>query len=1042
MNFSSKKYRASGAVGVIRRRRARRQGQAAARLQGLASLVGLGLTLGIVGGLLVVIGGGALVISVYLRYARELPPPAQITQVRDQFETTLIYDRAGQTVLYQVLDPSGDRQSVPLSQIPRDLINATIAIEDKSFYSNPGFDLRGITRAVWIALQDGPIQGASTITQQLVKNTLIAPEERTAVTQDRKIKEIILAAEISRLYSKDQILEWYLNTNFYGNLAYGVNTAAQVYFGKRVQELTLGEAAMLAAIPQNPQLNPIDDPQAARQRQAVVLESMVSAGYITSQQATEAASQTIVIQPPTERYGVIAPHFALYARRQAEQLLNAQGLDGPRLVLGKGLRIYTTLDLDLHYQAECAMRAHVERVAGGDPAAAPNTSDGKPCAAARYLPVPPKLTLGVRRNVTNAATVVIRPTTGEILSMVGSLDYYDQGIDGSFNAALGLRQPGSTFKPFVYVAAFASPNHNYTPAKLMLDIPTTFDQGGTPYTPRNEDGLFHGPVSVREALANSYNIPVVAALGDVTIGQVLRRARQLGLNTLTGSLEQYGLALALGSAEVTLLDLTYAYTPFATLGVAAGLPVSNPRFGFRANDPIAILRIEDQEGNVLWRLDEANRETFGRQNVLSDGLAYLINNILSDNGARLPAFGKGNALEVARPAAAKTGTTNDNRDAWTVGYTPHVTAGVWVGNNNNTSMGDDVTGALAAAPIWHAVIEYLSNRDKLPPDDWARPASVVEIAVCQQSGLLPTPDCPRTRELFIDDPASGANTVPRQQDIYWKRYKINARNGLLATALTPPELLTERVFYDYPPEALSWALGAGKPLPPVEYDAGGTPAQTGAGDLTAPDALARVRGEVEIRGFLSPEQVTGYTLEYGAGINPDRWIAIPGGDPTARGQGLLLGRWDTSGMNGLYTLRLGVTLADQSFQPRTLQVTVDNTAPTAALRAPENGLPDPANPTNPQAFVLSANAGVVRLAADASDEVELSRVEFFWEDQLIATVQPNEASTSPDPTGTTNTLFFAEWRIIKLGTHRFYAVAYDMAGNRRISEALIVTITP
>ncbi|MBO9309083.1 MAG: penicillin-binding protein, partial [Chloroflexi bacterium] len=400
-----------GVAYIVRKRRARRKQSRQEQIRSALSILAMVLGGAAAALILAALSGVFIFIGVYNFYARDLPPPSEIVKVREQFETTLIYDRSGQTVLYQVLDPSGDRQYVPLSQISPDLIKATIAIEDRSFYENSGFDLRGILRALWLTLQGDVVQGGSTITQQLVKNTLIAPEERAQLSQARKIKEIILAAEISRLYSKDQILEWYLNTNFYGNLAYGVGTAARVYFGKAARDLTLGEAAMLAAIPQNPQLNPLDAPLAARQRQIVVLQSMVAAGFITPEQAEQAAAQPIVIQPLTERFGIIAPHFAIFARAQAERLLNAQGLDGARLVLGGGLRIYTTLDLDLYFQAECAMRAHVERIRGGDPNAAPNTGEGKPCLAAQYLPVPPRLRLNTPRNVTNAASVIIRPQT-------------------------------------------------------------------------------------------------------------------------------------------------------------------------------------------------------------------------------------------------------------------------------------------------------------------------------------------------------------------------------------------------------------------------------------------------------------------------------------------------------------------------------------------------------------------------------------------------------------------------------------------------------
>jgi membrane peptidoglycan carboxypeptidase len=1000
---------------AVRKRRARRQRDQQKQRGGAARLAMLifgGATLLLV---IALVGGGLGLFAGYVFYARQLPPPSEIARAEDQFETTLLYDSSGQTVLYEVVDPNGDRQSIPLPSIPANLINATIAIEDKTFYSNPGFDLRGMARAVFTAVQGEGLQGASTITQQLVKNILIAPEERTIISQERKIKEVILAGEIARLYSKDQILEWYLNSNFYGNLAYGVGTAAQVYFGKPAQDLNLGEAAMLAAIPQNPALNPIDNPTEARIRQSVVLDSMVAEGYITAAEAEAAKTETIIIRPATERYGIIAPHFALYARRQAETLLTRAGYDGPKLVLGGGLRIYTTLDLDLNYQAECTLRAHVGRVAGNDPAYAPNTTNGTACLAAQYLPVPPTLQLGQARPVGNGAVLVLEPTTGQIKAMVGSIDYYNTAIEGNFNAALGLRQPASTFKPFVYVTAFASAANNYTPAKMVLDVPTTFNSAGTPYTPRNEDGKFHGPMSIREALANSYNIPVVQVLSDLTVGQVLRRARQLGFNTLTGPLDQYGLALALGSGEVSLLDLSYAYANFATLGQMAGTPIDNPRPGYRTLDPVSVLRIEDRAGKILWQYDERGA-TFGRVNLLSDALAYAITSILADNEARLPAFGRNNALQLSRPAAVKTGTSNDNRDAWTVGYTPFLVTGVWVGNNNNTSMGDTMTGHTAAAPIWHAVMEYAHNRDQHPVVGWQRPSSLVEASVCQDSGLLPTTDCPRVKDLFYVDSVTGSSTLPNQTDIYWVRYRINSRNGLLATAFTPPALITERVYYNYPPEAQAWARAQGLPLPPSEYDSGAASINEPAGDITEPAGLARVRGQIDVLGNLSASEVVAYTLEYGEGINPTQWFAISGGDPTFRGDSVLLGRWDTSNLNGLYTLRLGLTLTDQAFQPRTIQITVDNTAPTVAIISPLAGAE------------IEAGAGAVLLEAEANDDLELAQVSFYWNDQLIAT-----AESLP---------FRTEWRIIQTGEQRFYAVATDRAGNRAQSLPLRVEIRP
>jgi membrane peptidoglycan carboxypeptidase len=960
----------------------------------------------IVGGsitlIMAVVAGGAALLGVYWYFARTLPPPEDIIKAREQFETTLIYDRSGQTVLYQVIDPlNGDRQWTPITDIPPNLINATIAIEDKSFWDNPGFDVRGISRALWLTITQQSVQGGSSITQQLVKNNLIPVAERASVSVDRKIKEVILAGEISRRYSKPQILELYLNTNFYGNLAYGIDAASRVYFGKTVQNLTLGEAAMLVAIPQNPQLNPLDAPQASRTRQIVVLEKMAEVGYITVEQARQAASEPVIVAPLAERYNLLAPHFSIFARQQAEQLLNARGLDGARLVSRSGLRIFTTLDLDLQYQSECVARGYINRIAGGDPKSAPNTSAGTPCNAAIYIPDPnkPDFKMNTRRNVTNASVVVMKPATGEIAAMVGSLDYWNPGIDGNFNVALSERQPGSTFKLFTYLSAFAQ---GMTPGQLVWDVPTEFDTGGgPPYVPTNEDRKFHGPMSIRTAFANSYNIPAVSVLSQVGIADVIRKAHLLGINSINGSLDQYGLSLTLGSAEVSLLDMTYAYGVFANMGVMAGTPTQDLRPGYRSLDPVAVLRIEDRDGNILWQYDQ-NLPTFGRRNIVPDALAYLMNNVLSDKEARLPAFGRGNPLDLTRPAAAKTGTTNDNRDSWTLGYTPQYVTGVWVGNNNNTPMGDDVSGSTGAAPIWHAVMEYAHNRDNLPVQAWERPATITEATVCRDTGLLPTAECPRVREIFYADGTT--NTVPRTVDTWFKRFTINSRNGLIATANTPPELRTDKIYFDFPPEYRDWARTAGYEIPPTEFDTGGLTSARGGIGITFPASLSRVRGIVELRGNLENPDMVSYSVAYGAGLNPRDWTNISSGDNTTTGAAIALGRWNAGSLDGVYTVRLQVVLKDRSVIQDTKQFTVDNKPPTVRIASPTNG---------------TTISGKITLEASARDNItDGLYVEFYAGDRLIGTVRAGQAGA-----------FQFDWTPDRAGPVTFFAVAYDAAGN-------------
>ena len=998
----------STTTAIVRRRAARR----AKRRPYLRLLTIVGLVLAIIISASLV-GTVILAVGVYSYFARDLPDPEALRAMilEAEFETTVLYDSTGQNVLYEVIDPlGGDRQWVPLSDLPPYVIHATIAIEDQTFYENPGYDLWGILRALWSNIRGYGIQGGSTITQQLIKNTLISPELRSAPRLERTIAEIILAAEISRRYTKDEILEWYLNTNFYGNLAYGIEAAARVYFGKHASELTLAEAAMLAAIPQSPTLNPLDNPDEARVRQAAVLRAMVEQGYITQEEADRAMTEPIIVRPVTQRYNIRAPHFSIYARHEAEAILNSLGYEGERLVSRGGLRIYTTLDLDLQYQAECVARTHLLRLSGEDPTIIVPASNGEPCHAAAYLPPLAPEDVGIDHNANNVAVVVLNARTGEILAMVGSRDYWDEEIDGNFNAALGLRQPGSAFKPLVYVTAFAQ---GYTPATMTLDVRTPFSLGGgPPYVPENFDGRYHGVGTIRWALGNSYNVPAVQVLSWVGIDETLRTAHRMGINSLNMDPSQYGLSLALGSGEVSLIDLTYAYSVFANMGVMAGRPIppGERRAGYRLLDPVSIKRIEVDDPNggppiILWQLDE-NEGTFAQDMVLNPSLAYLMNDVLSDREARWEAMGRGNALELSRPAAAKTGTTNDFRDSWTIGYTPQIVTGVWVGNTDGSPM-VNVSGLVGAAPIWHAVMEY-AHRD-LPVEEWPRPDDIVERWVCEVSGLLPNEYCPQYLEIFI------SGTEPTEYDRMWQMFQINRETGRLATVCTPPELLEERVYVVYPPEAADWVRETGQPQPPTESDPIDCQMETrGPVAITEPEPFSYVHGQVEVRGNAGGSGFSYYRLSYGAGLNPTEWFQI-GQDRYRPVEDDLLGVWDTSTLDGLYTLRLSVVRTGGRVENFYLLLTVDNQSPVVALLHPTDG----------QVFVPPRDE-VVILDVQVADNISMDRVEYYMDGELVA------VSAVPP--------YSARWVISAYGEHTFWAVAYDAAGNQVSSNRATVEV--
>jgi len=664
--------------------------------------------------------------------------------------STKILDRYGR-LLYTISDPHAGRHTpVALNEIPLACRQATIATEDANFYSNPGVDVVAILRAVWINARGGEVlSGGSTITQQLARNLLLSPKERTQRTLARKLRESILAWRLARAYTKDQVLQLYLNEANYGNLAYGIEAAAQTYFSKHAGELDLSECALLGGLPQLPAAyDPLANPQAARDRQVVVLDLMTKQGYIGAEDARLAKAETLHFAAVP--FPIQAPHWVMYVRAWLEDHFT------PEEIYREGLVVTTTLDLDWQNAAQDIVRRRLDELRHPD--------DNAPS-----------------RNVNNAAVIALDPRTGEILTMLGSPDYFDLNISGAVNATLALRQPGSSLKPITYAAAFDPRRDDvFTPATMILDVRTSFTtKEGEPYVPRNYDLRYHGPVLVREALASSYNLPAVKTLDHIGVDTLIRLARQMGISTFSDS-GRYGLALTLGGGEVRLLDMATAYGAFANGGLRV--------------EPVAVTRVTDARGQLRyqWVFHSGDR-------VLDERVAYLITSILSDDKARAPAFGEGSVLKIDRPAAAKTGTTSDWRDNWTLGYTPDLVVGVWVGNADNQPM-ENVSGITGAGPIWHEFIQTaLLGR---PATDFREPPGLTREQVCAMSGLPPNPDapCPHTRtELFIK------GTQPTETDTFYRRFKIDMTTGQLADANTPPDRILERVMLVLPAEAMEWA---------------------------------------------------------------------------------------------------------------------------------------------------------------------------------------------------------------------------------------------
>ncbi|HLL61134.1 MAG TPA: PBP1A family penicillin-binding protein [Candidatus Nitrosocosmicus sp.] len=609
---------------------------------------------------LYLIAGGIMLavlttLGTYIYFAQDISSKERILN-RNNTGVTLLDDQ--EEPFFTFNQPKTIKYT-PLNEIPEVMQQAVIAAEDKDFYQNPGFSITGIGRAFITNVKSRGIrEGGSTISQELVKNALLHSRR----TIFRKYQEIVLAIELNRRYSKDDILELYLNSVYFGEGAFGVENAAQAYFGKSAKELTLTEASMLTALLPAPSiLSPIsNDPAPAERRQANVLQAMVTQKYISQGEADRAKIEELNYSPSQDVINDLAPHFALYVK---SLLIKEYGEEE---IIRSGFKVKTTLNSEWQRYAETTVKNQIARLAGN--------------------------------NASNGAAVVLDPETGFIKVMVGSEDWHDEN-HGKINMAIAPRQPGSSFKPIVYAKAIES--RKITAATILQDSPKDFGGG---YKPLNYDKRFRGPVTVRRSLANSLNIPSVEIMQDIGVRSGVEIARDLGITTIKDS-SDYGLSLVLGSAEVPLLEMTSAFSIFANEG--------------ERNSPIAIMEIKDKYGNVIFNNEPK------KDRVLSDGTAYIISSILSDSKARSEVFG--GALTISRPAAVKTGTTENYRDALTIGYTPSLVVGVWVGNNDNTPM-DNVAGSLGAAPVWRLLMErYLAGTTI---ETFRKPTSVVEKMVC------------------------------------------------------------------------------------------------------------------------------------------------------------------------------------------------------------------------------------------------------------------------------------------------------------------------
>ena len=678
-----------------------------------------------------------LMMILFAWYAKDLPNPNRVVR-RDGYSTKIV-DRNGESIYDLYTDVN--RVPVSMSEIPLQLQQATIAIEDKEFYTHQGFSMWGMVRGFSRLFTRGYAQGGSTLTQQLVKNVLLSSER----SLPRKFKELVLSLQIERKFSKDEILQMYLNEAPYGGTAVGIAAASDRYFGKTPMELTLTEVAILAGMPQAPsRYSPYgSSPEAYIGRSEAVLRRMREDGYISEEQEKQSVSELSSTEFLSQSVSLRAPHFVFFVKDQLAELL------GESAVEAGGFTVTTTLDLSMQEVAQEAVTEEIAELEGV--------------------------------HITNGAAIMMDPQSGEILAMVGSKDYSDPDYDGKVNVVMSMRQPGSAIKPVTYAAAFSE---GYSPGTMILDVPTKFPGGadGEFYEPRNYDGEFRGPVQLRYALGSSLNVPAVKLLSLVGLKDMLSLAYSMGLDSLeptTANMNRLGLSATLGGGEVRLFDLARAYSSFANGGERV--------------ESVSILKVE-RDGKTLYE-----NKSLRKSRVMSEEVAFLINDVLSDNNARLLTFGSNSYLNMgARAVAVKTGTTNDKRDNWTIGWSSNVLIGVWVGNNDNSPMTAVASGVSGASPIWRKIM--IDAWDKYKGDEFKPPSGVEQIAIDKISGYPEHDGYPSRNEYF----AKG--TIPSILDPIHTKVKVcsSDENRLAPEVDVARDNFHEKEYYVLKSLSLAW----------------------------------------------------------------------------------------------------------------------------------------------------------------------------------------------------------------------------------------------
>lgn len=959
-------------VQIIRRRRKSgrsRSGQTTGRILLIGGVILITLLAGVL---------GLVTSAIYSDYVVALPVNADMSRIfgsigREAFVPVQVFDRTGTELFAELSNPSSEQRrwyfldpAGPLT-LPPHVIQATVASHDESFWTNQGY----VAEDLWGALFAGSnIEGSpsenSTITQRLVETQLIAIHPSPTNRLKTYLQTAFLSEDLTSRYPKEKILEWYLNSANYGELAFGIDAAALVYFGKHASELTLAESALLAPIPLNPNVTPFSSLEVSIEHQGDVLRAMEDLGMIDGKQADEALSEEIELND-SEAVGDTG-----YDTLEAFLGVELEALLGAGAIGRSGLRVTSSLDYDLQLQADCALRTHRARLSGAPVASVEPSADGSPCVASGLLPPLRPGDAEVDHQIEDFSSIVLDSATGEVLSFVGAVEQ--------------PHEIGSAIIPTIYLTAFTQ---GYSPGTMVLDIP---DSDPTQENAQDTTLNIRGPVRMRNALANLFSFAADRTLRLVGTERVLNTMRSLGIAPVLEVEDPGEWRINDNGIRISLLDLSFSYSTIANMGNLIGLDqtiysgLSNGR-GLR---PTVISEVEDSQGNLVYRFQPQSRS------VLSTQLAFLLADVLSDEAARWQTLGQSNPLEIGRPGAVFSASASDEQDFWTIGFTPSHIVGVWAGNpDDDTTKG--VTVLNGTAPIWHALIQYVTK--DIPSESWEMPAGISRVEVCDPSGLLPTTYCPSiVQEIYIH------GTEPTHADHLYQPFEINKETGKLATLGTPAGLIEERVYLVPPAEAAAWADLLGFESPPTEYDTLQSRDMTSNGvSISAPSSFDFVNDEVVIRGSVHPANLAYYRLQYGMGLKPTEWVQI-GVDNILAVQNGRLGTWDTDGLSGLYTLQLIAVDDDDQIFSAAVHITVDDSPPEIEIIFPDELIN----------IEMEIGSELI-IQADVHDEFGLQEVIFYLDNtELKRSTAPPYSMRVPG---------------VSRGEHQILIRATDLAGN-------------